>query len=134
MKDRFSIMKMIRNIQNYVVVKKYDLNEIFVIAKRIEKKRNAIIIEQNVVIIKRDEIIRELNETKTTIRFLQNDLTKQQQNQSSTDQFIRLMKTHSFVIVITSVFIDLDALKVVKSAKLLDEKALTNNDKNKFEN
>ena len=41
------------------------------------------------------------------------------------------MKTHLFVVIF--VFIDLDALKVVKSTKLSDKKALTNNDENEFE-
>ena len=43
------------------------------------------------------------------------------------------MKIHSFVIIITSVFIDLDALKAVKSAKLSDEKTLANNEEDEFE-
>ena len=55
----------------YVIVQRNNLDKIIVIAKKIEKKRDVVIIEQN-------EIIRELNETKTIIRFLQNDLTKQQ--------------------------------------------------------
>ena len=65
------------------------------------------------------------------IRFLQNDLAKQQ-NQSSTDQFIRSVKIHSFVVF--SAFIASDASKAVKSAKLSDEKALTDNNENEFEN
>ena len=125
MKDRSSMMKMIQEMQDYVVVKKNELNEIFVIAKKIEKKRN-------VVIIERDEIIQKLNETRTIIRFLQNDLAKQQQNQSFADQLIRSMKIYSSVV--TSVVIVLDALKAVKSTKLFDEKALTNNNENEFEN
>ena len=124
MKNCLSMMKMIREMQDYVVAKRNELNEIFVIAKRIEQKRDVVIIERN-------ETIRKLNEAKTIVRFLQNDLAKQQ-NQSSTDQFIRSMKIHSSVVI--SVFIALDASKAVKSAKLSDDKALTDNNENEFEN
>ena len=125
MKNRSSMMKMIREMQDYVVVKKNELNEIFVIAKKIEKKRD-------VVIIERDKIIQKLNETKTIICFLQNDLAKQQNQSLSTDQSIQSMKTHSSVVI--SVFIALDALKAVKSVKLFNEKVLADNNEDKFEN
>ena len=100
-----------------MIVQRNDLNEIIVIVKKIKKKKN--------------ETIQKLNEVKTMIRFLQNDLAKQQ-NQSSIDQSLRSMKTHS--LVITSVFINFDASKAVKSIKLFDEKTLANNNENEFEN
>ena len=106
------------------------MNEIADIVKKIQRERNVVVVERNVIIIERDEIIQKWNNAKTMIRFLQNDLIKQQ-NQSSTDQFIRSVKIHSFVVI--SVFIVLDASKVVKSAKLFDEKALIDNNENEFE-
>ena len=79
-KNRSSLTNMIQKMQNYVIVQKVELNKITDIMKRIKKKRNVVIIERN-------EIIQKLNEIKTMIRFLQNNLTKQQ-NQSSTDQLM----------------------------------------------
>ena len=100
--------------------------------KKIKKKRNIVIIKRNVIIIERNKIIQELNKAKTIIFFLQNNLAKQQQNQLSIDQFLQSMKTHSFVVIF--VFIFLHALKIVESVKLSDEKVLTDNNKNEFEN
>ena len=111
-------MKMINEMQKYVVSQRRNLEAIFVIIEKIEKQKN--------------ETFQKLKKAKTMIHFLQNDLAKQQQNQSLTDQFIQSMKIHSSVV--SSVFIVLDASKVVKSVKLSDEKALTNNDENEFEN
>ena len=56
-------------MQKYTTVQQNDLHKIFIIVRRIEKKRN--------------KVNRKLNEVKTIICFLQNDLTKQQQNQFS---------------------------------------------------
>ena len=119
-------------MQNYVIVQKIELNEIADTVTRIQKKRDVVFVERDVLIIEWDETIQELNETTMMIRFLQNDLMKQQNQSSSIDRFIRSMKIHSFVV--TSVFIALDALKTVKSAKLSDEKALADNNENEFEN
>ena len=115
---------MIQEVQKYIISQRINLDKLFAFAKKIEKKRNVVVIERN-------KIIQELNKAKTIIHFLQNDLTKQQ-NQSSIDQLLQSMKTHSFVII--SVFIDLNASKAIKSVKLFDEKTTTNNDENEFVN
>ena len=62
MKDFPSLMNMIREMQKYVIAQRNDLDEISVIVRRIEK-------EKDVVVIERDEAIRELNEAKTIVRF-----------------------------------------------------------------
>ena len=66
------------------------------------------------------------------IHFLQNNLAKQQQNQSSIDQFLQSVKIHSFVVIF--VFVILYASKTVKSTKLFNKKLLTDNNENEFEN
>ena len=84
-KNCHSLTNMIQKMQNYVIAQRVELNEITDIVTKIQKKRNVVVIERDVIIIERDEIIQKWNDVKAIIRFLQNNLLKQQQNQSSID-------------------------------------------------
>ena len=130
-KNCSSLTNMIQKMQNYVVAQKVKLNEITDTVTKIQERRNVVVVERDIIIIEKDETFQKLNEARTMIHFLQNDLAKQQNQSSSIDRLIRSVKIHSFVV--TSVFIALNALKTVKSVKLSNEKALTNNNENEFE-
>ena len=51
------LTNMIQKMQNYIIAQKIELNKIADIVKKIQKKRNIVVVEQDVIIIERDEII-----------------------------------------------------------------------------
>ena len=56
-KNRHSLTNMIQKMQNYIIAQKIELNEITDIVTKIQRERNDVVVEQNIIIIERDEII-----------------------------------------------------------------------------